>query len=108
MHIQLICIARALLRKPTILVLDEATASIDAETDNFIQNMIRVKFKDCTVLTIAHRLHTIVDSTKVLVLDAGLLSEYDAPSALLAQENGMFKSLWERHLAEGGQTGVVA
>lgn len=100
---QLICIARALLRKPKILILDEATASIDAETDNFIQSMIREKFANCTVLTIAHRLHTIIDSTKVLVLDAGHVNEYDAPNVLLSHEGGTFKALWDRHLAEGGQ-----
>jgi ATP-binding cassette subfamily C (CFTR/MRP) protein 1 len=103
---QLICIGRAILRKPKILVMDEATASIDAETDDFIQRMIRLKFKDCTVLTIAHRLHTIIDSTKVLVMDGGVVGEYDSPEALLAKENGQFKALWERHVSEGGKTGV--
>ncbi len=87
--------------------MDEATASIDAETDAFIQRMIRSKFKDCTVLTIAHRLHTIIDATKVLVLDAGLVAEYDTPEQLLATENGAFKGLWERHVSEGGMTGAV-
>lgn len=82
--------------------MDEATASIDSETDNFIQQMIRVKFKDCTVLTIAHRLHTVIDYTKILVLDAGLTVEYDTPTELLKKEGGAFKSLWERHVAEGG------
>jgi ATP-binding cassette subfamily C (CFTR/MRP) protein 1 len=99
---QLICIARAILRKPKILIMDEATASIDSETDAFIQTMIRTKFVDCTVLTIAHRLHTIIDSTKILVMDKGYVGEYDSPDSLLAKPEGLFKGLWERHISEGG------
>jgi ABC-type multidrug transport system fused ATPase/permease subunit len=97
---QLLCIARALLRKPKILILDEATASIDNETDAFIQKMIRVSFKDCTILTIAHRLHTIIDSDKILVLDSGNLVEFDKPDNLLKKkgnESAVFKGLWESH-----------
>jgi ABC-type multidrug transport system fused ATPase/permease subunit len=101
--VQLICIGRALLRKPVILVLDEATASVDSETDNLIQNMIRTKFSECTVLTIAHRLNTIIDSTKVLVMDAGKVAEFGPPEELLAVSNGHFKSLWDNHVASGGQ-----
>ena len=96
---QLICIGRALLRKPRILVMDEATASVDADTDNFIQKMIRQKFENVTMLTIAHRLHTIIDSTRVLVMDAGHVGEYDAPEVLLSKEGGLFKGLWD--LQEG-------
>lgn len=101
---QLICIARAILRKPKVLVMDEATASIDSETDAFIQTMIRTRFAECTVLTIAHRLHTIIDSTKVLVMDKGLVGEFDSPEVLLNKPNGQFKGLWERHVSEGGVT----
>ena len=101
---QLICIARAILRKPKILVMDEATASIDSETDSLVQSMIRTKFADCTVLTIAHRLHTIIDSTKILVMDKGYVGEYESPESLLKKEDGLFKGLWDRHVSEGGAT----
>ncbi len=95
---QLLCIARALLRKPKILVLDEATASIDNETDALIQKMIREQFHGhCTVLTIAHRLHTIMDSDRVMVLDSGNIVEFDSPQKLLEQDNGVFKVLWKRY-----------
>ena len=95
---QLLCIARALLRKPKILVLDEATASIDNETDALIQKMIREQFHGhCTVLTIAHRLHTIMDSDRVMVLDSGNIVEFDSPQKLLDQDNGVFKALWKRY-----------
>ena len=86
-------IARALLRRPRILVLDEATASIDNETDALVQAMIRDEFRDATVLTVAHRLHTIMDSDRVLVLDAGAVLEFDAPRALLAKERGAFREM---------------
>lgn len=87
-----------MLRKPKILVMDEATASIDHETDEMIQKMIRVKFQDCTVLTIAHRLNTIIDSTRVLVMNEGKNVEYDSPEVLLGTASGAFKGLWEKHL----------
>jgi ATP-binding cassette, subfamily C (CFTR/MRP), member 1 len=94
---QLVCIARALLRKPKILVLDEATASIDNETDEMIQKMVRANFQDSTVLTIAHRLNTIVDSDRVIVMDTGIMAECGPPETLLADTEGAFRSLWDRH-----------
>ena len=96
---KLICVARAILRNPKILVMDEATASIDSKTDDLIQLMIRTKFASCTVLTIAHRLHTIVDSSKVLVMDMGLVREFDEPKTLLAKPEGLFKQLWKKHVS---------
>ena len=92
---QLICIARSLLRKPKILVMDEATASIDNETDSAIQKMIRENFQDTTILTIAHRLNTIMDSDKILVLDNGRVAEFDSPENLLKKDS-LFKSMVEK------------
>uniref|UniRef100_H2Z8F9 Uncharacterized protein n=1 Tax=Ciona savignyi TaxID=51511 RepID=H2Z8F9_CIOSA len=89
---QLVCLARALLRKSKILVLDEATAAVDLETDDLIQATIRVQFEDCTTFTIAHRLNTIMDSTRVLVLDAGKVAEFDSPINLL-KAKGIFYSM---------------
>ncbi|KAJ2461898.1 hypothetical protein GGI03_004826 [Coemansia sp. RSA 2337] len=93
---QLICLARALLKRAKVLVLDEATAAIDPESDAIIQNSIRKEFKECTVLTIAHRLNTIIDSDRILVLDQGQVAEFDKPDALLAKEGGLFRGLWAR------------
>ncbi|XP_028333034.1 canalicular multispecific organic anion transporter 2 isoform X2 [Gouania willdenowi] len=89
---QLVCLGRALLRKTRILVLDEATAAIDLETDDLIQSTIRTQFESCTVFTIAHRLNTIMDYTRVLVLDQGQIAEFDTPSNLIAQR-GIFYSM---------------
>lgn len=96
---QLLCIARSLLRKPKILVMDEATASIDNATDNAVQDMIRENFKDATVLTIAHRLNTIMDSDRVLVLDDGNIAEFDSPENLLAREDSLFKAMTDKSRA---------
>lgn len=81
---QLVCLARALLRKTRILVLDEATAAVDMETDELIQESISTEFKDSTVLTIAHRLNTILDYNRVMVLANGKIKEFDSPKNLLA------------------------
>ncbi|XP_066908740.1 multidrug resistance-associated protein 1 isoform X2 [Halyomorpha halys] len=90
---QLICLARALLRKTKILILDEATAAVDLETDDFIQRTIRSEFADCTIFTIAHRLNTIMDSDKVLVLDHGKVLEFDSPNVLLKNKSSLFYSM---------------
>ncbi|KAL3269853.1 hypothetical protein HHI36_008911 [Cryptolaemus montrouzieri] len=80
---QLICLSRALLRKTKLFILDEATAAVDLQTDDLIQKTIRKEFKDCTILTIAHRLNTIMDYDKIIVLDKGYIKEYDTPQNLL-------------------------
>lgn len=90
---QLVCLARAILRNNRILILDEATANVDADTDKFVQATIRDKFADCTVLTIAHRLHTVMDSDRVLVMDAGQVVEYDHAHILLKNLNGFLRKL---------------
>ncbi|KAG7227636.1 hypothetical protein INR49_005451 [Caranx melampygus] len=87
---QLVCLARAILRKNRILIIDEATANVDPRTDGLIQQTIRDKFEDCTVLTIAHRLNTIIDCDRILVLDAGRIREYDEPYVLLQNQDGLF------------------
>ncbi|KAJ7306005.1 hypothetical protein JRQ81_010371 [Phrynocephalus forsythii] len=90
---QLLCLARALLRKSKILVLDEATAAVDLETDDLIQSTIRTQFEECTVLTIAHRLNTIMDYTRVIVLDKGEIVESGPPADLLKKKKGIFCSM---------------
>nr|NP_995691.1 Multidrug-Resistance like protein 1, isoform K [Drosophila melanogaster]AAS64695.1 Multidrug-Resistance like protein 1, isoform K [Drosophila melanogaster] len=90
---QLVCLARALLRKTKVLVLDEATAAVDLETDDLIQKTIRTEFKECTVLTIAHRLNTILDSDKVIVLDKGQIIEFASPTELLDNPKSAFYSM---------------
>jgi ABC-type multidrug transport system fused ATPase/permease subunit len=115
---QLLSMARALLRNASVLLLDEATASVDSETDALIQKMVRKNFKNTTVLTIAHRLNTIMDYDRVLVLDKGMLAEYDSPKNLLSNPKGIFTSMVEatgpgsaehlRMIANGEMTVVEA
>ncbi|KAG0299316.1 hypothetical protein BGZ97_003779 [Linnemannia gamsii] len=92
----LICLARALLRKTKVLVLDEATASVDIETDELIQKTIRTEFKDRTILTIAHRIKTVMDSDKVLVLENGRVQEFEEPRTLLTNPESLFYRLAEQ------------
>uniref|UniRef100_A0A7N9AWT7 ABC-type glutathione-S-conjugate transporter n=1 Tax=Mastacembelus armatus TaxID=205130 RepID=A0A7N9AWT7_9TELE len=97
-HCLILCLARALLRKTKILVLDEATAAVDLETDTLIQSTIRTQFEDCTVLTIAHRLNTIMDYTRVIVMDRGNISEMDSPANLIAQRGQFYRMCREAGL----------
>ena len=90
---QLICLARALLRKTKILILDEATAAVDQDTDDLIQTTLRKEFKDCTVLTIAHRLNTIMDSDRVAVFSHGFLDEAGSPKDLMLDDNSSFRQM---------------
>jgi len=90
---QLMCFARALLRQSKIIVMDEATASVDSATDAKLQEMIRTRFKEQTVICIAHRLDTILDSDRVCVMDQGKVVEYDSPEVLLKTEGSVFAGL---------------
>lgn len=90
---QLLSLARALLRRSKILVLDEATAAVDVRTDALIQKTIREEFKSCTMLIIAHRLNTIIDCDRILLLDAGQVLEYDTPEVLLTKEGSAFSRM---------------
>ena len=95
---QLLCIGRALLAKSKVIIMDEATAAVDVETDSIIQETIREQFSFATCLTVAHRLNTILDSDKVLVMEQGQVAEFDTPKALLSNSSSMFFSLvqnWE-------------
>ncbi|RKP08430.1 P-loop containing nucleoside triphosphate hydrolase protein [Thamnocephalis sphaerospora] len=93
---QLLAMARALLRNNKLIIMDEATASVDVETDTKIQHTIREEFTGATLLCIAHRLRTIIDYDKVLVMDAGRLVEYDSPYALIQRPTSLFRQLCER------------
>lgn len=93
---QLICLARAILRNNRLLVLDEATANIDSHTDALIQNTIRSAFKDCTVITVAHRLNTIIDSDRIMVMENGYIVEFGCPYELLHKPDGYFKQMVEK------------
>lgn len=90
---QLICICRAILRKSKLVLLDEATANIDVVTEERIQRLITEEFKDATMITIAHRLKTIISSDRVMVLSFGRIKEFDSPEALMADPKSDFSQL---------------
>lgn len=92
---QLICLGRAMLAKPKLLFLDEATASVDGETDAHIQRMLRSRFNGTTLLTIAHRLNTLMDYDVILVVDKGRAAEFGSPAELLSIEDSIFSQLVE-------------
>ncbi|KAI8838500.1 P-loop containing nucleoside triphosphate hydrolase protein, partial [Chytriomyces cf. hyalinus JEL632] len=90
---QPLCLARAILYKPIILVFDEASSAINAQSDALIQSVIKTRFADSTVISIAHKLNTIADFDLVVVLDAGNIVKMDSPANLLRVEGGVFKQL---------------
>jgi ABC-type multidrug transport system fused ATPase/permease subunit len=90
---QLLCLARAMLVRPKILLIDEATASVDMKTDTYIQRALRTSFKDATILCIAHRLLTIIDYDRVLVLQDGHVREFDTPENLVNKTDSLFGEL---------------
>jgi ABC-type multidrug transport system fused ATPase/permease subunit len=92
---QLLCLARAIVARPKIMVLDEATSAVDMETDALIQRSIREEFQDSTLIVIAHRLSTIADFDKILVMGDGKALEYDEPKLLMEKENGAFRKMVE-------------
>eukprot|EP00050_Salpingoeca_kvevrii_P019493 m.86620 g.86620 ORF g.86620 m.86620 type:complete len:1342 (+) comp8438_c0_seq2:3-4028(+) len=100
---QLLCLARAILRNNKVLVLDEATANVDFETDALIQQTIRSQFSSCTVLTVAHRLRTIMDSDRVIVMDQGRVVEMDVPYLLLQDPQSLFSQYVNRSAPQEAQ-----
>jgi len=98
---QLLCLARAILSEPKLLVLDEATASVDGETDIFLQKMLRSKFEGCTLLTIAHRISTVLDYDMILAMDKGKAVEFGPPEVLMEKEDGVFRALLNSGDKEG-------
>ena len=104
---QLFCLARAMLRKGKIIVLDEATSSVDRKTDELMQRIIREEFKDHTVIAVAHRLETILDFDRIAVLDRGMLKECDTPKNLLASKTA-FRELYDVYSSSNeSSSGVV-
>ena len=100
---QLLCLARAMLRKSCVLILDEATASVDIQTDSLMQRLIRSEFRTHTIIAVAHRLDTIIDFDNVVVMDRGHIAEYGPPKALL-RKGTAFKELYQAQKGETRRT----
>ncbi|OII72305.1 ABC transporter family protein [Cryptosporidium andersoni] len=90
---QLLCLARAILRRSRVVLLDEATSSVDVNTDSLIQKTLRIEFQNCTILAVAHRIQTVMDYDRIMVLDSGKIVEFDNPGVLLRNTNSIFYSL---------------
>ncbi|PQQ13144.1 ABC transporter C family member 10-like [Prunus yedoensis var. nudiflora] len=103
---QLFCLGRALLKRSRILVLDEATASMDNATDSVLQKTIRTEFADCTVITVAHRIPTVMDCTKVLAISDGKLVEYDEPMKLIKNKGSLFGQLVKEYWSRAANAGI--
>uniref|UniRef100_A0A453QSX5 ABC transporter domain-containing protein n=2 Tax=Aegilops tauschii TaxID=37682 RepID=A0A453QSX5_AEGTS len=103
---QLFCLGCALLRRCRILVLDEATASIDNATDVVLQKTIRTEFKYCTVITVAHRIPTIMDCDMILALRDGRVAEYDKPVKLMETEGSLFRELVKEYRSHTSNTNI--
>ncbi|XP_078738356.1 ATP-binding cassette sub-family C member 3-like, partial [Lampetra fluviatilis] len=103
---QLLCLARALLRGSRVLILDEATAAVDLETDGLIQSTLRGAFHSQTVLTIAHRLHTVMDYTRILVLDAGRIVEFDSPGSLMERRGVFYRMARDAGIGHADHAGI--
>ncbi|CAH1439035.1 unnamed protein product [Lactuca virosa] len=104
---QLFCLGRALLRRSKILVLDEATASIDNATDTMLQETIRSEFADCTVITVAHRIPTVMDCTMVLTMTDGKIAEYDEPMKLMRRDDSLFGQLVKEYWSHSQSAQLV-
>lgn len=92
---QLFCLARAMLRSSRVLVIDEATASVDFQSDQLMQKILAEHFEECTIIAVAHRLQTIRNYDKIAVFGNGRIVEYGEPDALLADEGSRFRALWD-------------
>ena len=104
---QLLCLARAIVARPRVMVLDEATSAVDMHTDALIQRSIREEFTDSTLLVIAHRLSTIADFDRILVLSDGMVAEYGTPRELWEKEGGVFRGMCEESGERDKLRGIV-